>query len=389
MIDGAPPFGPAHGFGLYIHWPYCTKICPYCDFNVYAAKDRDNGALVQALRDDLARHRRFLPDHPALGSVYFGGGTPSLMQTADIAALVEDAARLFGLEADAEITLEANPNDVLAADLAGWVAAGVNRLSVGLQSLNDAALTFLGRDHDAASARKAQAAVARHFPNHTIDLIYARPGQSPDAWEAELTDALALGAPHLSLYELTIAEKTAFAQRAARGELIPMDDDAQADLYEQTDAIASAHGLPAYEVSNHARSPEYQSRHNLTYWRGGDWIGIGPGAHGRLSRGGHRIATHAARRPQDYVSAVNALPDIVEGEHLPSLDNARELIALGLRPAEGFDLARIEQVSGEPINAAVLETLTETGLIIRKISHVALTPEGRLLADRIAGELSP
>lgn len=388
MAAGALPAGPAYGFGLYVHWPYCTRICPYCDFNVYAAKDRDNGALVQALRDDLARHARWLPEHPELGSIYFGGGTPSLMAAADLATLLEDAEKLFGIETGAEITLEANPNDVLSADLEGWAAAGINRLSIGIQSLDEAALTFLGRDHDVSSAHEAVARAGQHFPNHSIDLIYARPGQSPAEWETELSEALALGAPHLSLYELTIAERTAFGKRAGRGELVPMPDDDQADLYELTQQVADAHGLPAYEVSNHARSADVQSRHNLTYWRGGDWIGLGPGAHGRLTIGGQRIATHAALKPADYQAAVSREIE-PEGETLSPIGNARELLALGLRPDEGFDAARIEALTGTPLLNDALETFVEQGLVLREATRIALTPEGRLLADRIAAELSP
>ncbi|WP_084398125.1 radical SAM family heme chaperone HemW [Henriciella aquimarina] len=387
-MSPALPFGSAYGFGLYVHWPYCTKICPYCDFNVYAAKDRDNSALVRALGDDLARHARVLEGHPKLGSIYFGGGTPSLMAPAEIAGLVRQADALFGLEPDAEITLEANPNDVLGADLAAWAGAGVNRLSIGLQSLDDDALGFLGRDHDAAGARRAVELAARHFPNHTIDLIYARPGQSPKAWETELSEALSLGAPHLSLYELTIAERTAFGKRAERGELQPMPDDDQADLYELTQAVAETHGLPAYEVSNHARSRETQSKHNLTYWRGGDWIGLGPGAHGRLSLEGQRVATLAPLKPGDYIAAVSKTAGLA-GEPLSPVDTARELLALGLRPGEGFDITRVETLTGAPPDLATLQAFIDEGFMHRTGERIALTPEGRLLADRIAAELSP
>ena len=389
MPGTAPPFGPEHGFGLYIHWPYCTKICPYCDFNVYAAKDRDNSALIQALHDDLARHARMLAGHPRLGSIYFGGGTPSLMQASDIGALVNRAEALFGLEDGAEVTLEANPNDVLVADLPAWRDAGVNRLSLGIQSLDDAALQFLGREHDIADARRSADLAGQHFPNFSVDLIYARPGQSKAEWTDELKAVLALGAPHLSLYELTIAERTAFGRRAERGDLIPMPDDDQADLYELTDRIAQDQGLPAYEVSNHARSADVQSRHNLTYWRGGDWIGIGPGAHGRLTVDGHRLATHAARRPQDYVSGINPLAESVEAETLSSLDTARELLALGLRPDEGFDLLRIQQAAGQPVDHETLAEFVSQGLVAQSGERTKLTPDGRLLADRIAAELSP
>lgn len=388
MAD-APPFGPAHGFGLYIHWPYCTRICPYCDFNVYAAKDRDNGPLNAALLADLGRHADLLVGHPALGSVYLGGGTPSLMAPTDIAALIETADRCFGLEEDVEITLEANPVDISRAALESWKAAGVTRLSLGIQSLEDEALTFLGRDHDAAMAKRSVAEALSVFDNLSIDLIYARPGQPQASWQTELTEALSLGAPHLSLYELTIEERTAFGQRAKRGELVPMDDDDQADLYELTQDISEAHGLPAYEVSNHAASKQYQSRHNLTYWRGGDWIGIGPGAHGRLTVDGVRIATHSAARPAHYQLTTQTPLDQSSLSALSPLDNARELLALGLRSDVGFDLERTALIIGSDTDAATLQSLIETGLIRQNGPTVSLTREGRLLADRIAAELSP
>lgn len=387
-MSPALPFGPDYGFGLYIHWPYCSKVCPYCDFNVYAAKDRDSAPLVNAILADLARHREALAGHPKLTSIYFGGGTPSLLSSAEIGGLIRAADDAFGVEADVEITLEANPNDVLKSDLQGWTAAGVNRLSIGLQSLKDEALRFLGRDHDAASARRAIELAAQHIPNHSIDLIYARPGQSEDAWAAELTDALALGAPHLSLYELTIEERTAFGKRAARGDLIPMPDDDQADLYELTQEICNAHGLPAYEVSNHAASKAHRSQHNLTYWRGGDWIGLGPGAHGRLTVEGRRLATLGPLRPDAYRTTISKTADL-GSEPLSPIDTARELLALGLRPSEGFDPARIETLTGTPLDKRILDDLVDTGLVHRPESRIALTPEGRLLADRIVAELSP
>ncbi|MCH2457393.1 MAG: radical SAM family heme chaperone HemW [Henriciella sp.] len=340
MAD-APPFGPTHGFGLYIHWPYCTRLCPYCDFNVYAAKDRDNAPLNAALLADLGRHADLLAGHPALGSVYLGGGTPSLMAPADIAALIETADQRFGLEADAEITLEANPVDISRQALGSWRAAGVTRLSLGIQSLDNEALNFLGRDHDAAKAQRSVAEALTVFDNLSIDLIYARPGQPQTSWKTELTDALTLGAPHLSLYELTIEERTAFGQRARRGELVPMDDDDQADLYELTQEVCEARGLPAYEVSNHAASKQYQSRHNMTYWRGGDWIGIGPGAHGRLTIDGARIATHAPARPADYQLSAQTPLERASFSGLSPLDNARELIALGLRAWNGLHRSQV------------------------------------------------
>lgn len=382
-------FGPEYGFGLYIHWPYCTRICPYCDFNVYAAKDRDNAPLNAALLADLERHRDLLPEHPALGSIYFGGGTPSLMSAAAIGKLIETANRAFGVETGAEITLEANPVDISPEALEGWNAVGVNRLSLGIQSLDDEALRFLGRDHDSAKARQSVAETLQVFDNMSIDLIYARPGQPSHSWKTELTDALNLGAPHLSLYELTIEERTAFGQRAKRGDIIPMPGDDQADLYELTQEVCDAKGLPAYEVSNHASSEAYMSRHNLTYWRGGDWIGIGPGAHGRLTVDGERVATHAALRPGDYQAEMDSAHTQSPGDTLSALQNARELIALGLRSHEGFDLERITALTEQPVNRAALTEFETAGLIRRNGELVTLTPEGRLLADRIAAELSP
>lgn len=387
MVD-ALPFGPANGFGLYVHWPYCTRICPYCDFNVYAAKDRETKPLSDALLTDLERHRQALPGHPELTSIYLGGGTPSLMAPGEIEDLIVRAGALFGLEADAEITLEANPVDVSSARLADWQSAGVNRLSLGIQSLDDEALGFLGRDHDAGTARRTTGLALSAFDNVSIDLIYARPGQSHESWEKELTEALALGAPHLSLYELTIEARTAFGKRAARGDLIPMPDDDQADLYELTQDICNTQGLPAYEVSNHAAGTRYRSRHNLTYWRGGDWMGIGPGAHGRLTVGGSRLATHAAPKPADYGAAVSRTAGL-DGETLTPIDNARELLALGLRSNEGVDLAGIDAVTGKTLDRSKLADLKETGLIRTNGQMVSLTASGRLLADRIAAELSP
>lgn len=396
-LPGMPLTGPAYGFGLYIHWPYCARICPYCDFNVYAAKDLDPEPLFEALIGDLHAHADFLQGAlPASGltSVFFGGGTPSLMNPAMMSALLGDAHARFGLAEGCEVTLEANPNDVLAADLADWRAAGIKRLSIGVQALDDAALAFLGRDHDAVAARRAVEQALNVFPSVSIDLIYARPGQALSDWQAELESALALGAHHLSLYELTIEARTAFGRRAARGDLVPMPEDAQAELYDLTQAITAAHGLDAYEISNHAASPEHRSVHNLTYWRGGDWIGVGPGAHGRLTVGGERLATEAYRRPQAYCDAVlgedgPARPGWAECETLYGTDTARETLAMGLRPAEGVDLSRIEALAETKLDRAKLNAFAEAGWLRLEQGRLALTATGRLLADRVAAELAP
>ncbi len=394
-MNAEPPaesaFGPAHGMGLYIHWPYCARICPYCDFNVFAAKDRDPAPLIEAISADMAGHARLPGSRPSpLTSVYFGGGTPSLLPPDAIWQWLGLAHQMFGLAERCEVTLEANPNDITTQTVAGWRDAGINRLSVGVQSLDDAALNFLGRDHDAATARQAVALALARFPSVSIDLIYARPGQPRDAWASELADALALGAPHLSLYELTIEEKTAFGARARRGEIVPLGEDDQAALYETTQAICEAAGLPAYEISNHAAGPDHRSVHNLTYWRGGDWIGLGPGAHGRLSVRGKRLATEAVRRPEAYIRRVEHKgTGWQEGPALTPLETARELLVMGLRSVDGIATRRIEGLTGAPLAAERLAQLGEAGLVVQANGRLALTPSGRLLADRIAAELAP
>lgn len=390
MTQVFAPFGPHFGFGLYVHWPYCTRICPYCDFNVYAAKDRVTEPLVAAIGDDIRAHRRKLPEHGALDTVYFGGGTPGLMTPAQIAAILEAAAGTFGIAEGAEITLEANPNDVLRADLAGLRSAGVTRLSVGVQSMRNAALAFLGRDHDADAGSEAVKRALKVFQSVSMDLIYARPGQSPANWEAELADALALGAPHLSLYELTFESATPFGKAAERGDIVPMADDAQADLYELTQQMTTRAGMPAYEVSNHAASPEHQSRHNLVYWRGGDWIGAGPGAHGRVTVAGNRYATEAERRPEAYIAGVQMLKEgWADAGKLPPLDIARELLAMGLRVSEGVDLRRVELVSGQKVARDKIEVFAEQGWVVLQGTELSLTESGRLLADALTAQLAP
>ena len=376
--------GPEYGFGLYIHWPYCARICPYCDFNVYAAKDRESDPLVQAIIDDIRTHRTALPGHPALDSVFFGGGTPSLLSANQMERILAAAEESFGLKANAEISLEANPNDVLRGALSEWALAGINRLSLGIQSLDDEALAFLGRNHTGQDARAAVDLTQKQFDNHSVDLIYARPGQTAEAWQQELTDTLSLGAPHLSLYELTIEERTAFGKRAARGDFIPMADDDQADLYDLTQEVCEAHGLPAYEVSNHARAEAYQSRHNHIYWANGDWIGVGPGAHGRLTIDGHRLATEAEKRPADYVEAQKP------GQNtLSQQDTATEFLAIALRPTRGLNLERFETLFGVPVDSNVVSNLSDQKLAEQDGDQLRLTQSGRLMADYIASLLVP
>lgn len=391
MTDEAlHPFGPHFGFGLYVHWPYCARICPYCDFNVYAAKDRDPSLLVDAICGDIRAHRQRMPDHGALDSVYLGGGTPSLLAPADLERILAAADEVFGLKPGAEVTLEANPNDVMRADLAGLKSAGVNRLSVGVQSLRDSALAFLGRDHDADGARASVARALRVFPSVSVDLIYARPDQQADDWQSELEDVLALGMPHLSLYELTIKEGTAFGLAVGRGQIQPMPDDDQADMFELTQDILEKAGLPAYEVSNHAMSPKHQSVHNMIYWQGGDWIGAGPGAHGRVTVGGHRYAYEAHRRPEVYMANVQTLGSgWGEAERLDRNAIAQELLAMGLRPATGIDIARVEAVAGQPVSREKIDVFVDQGWLTFDQGVLSLTPSGRLLADALTAQLAP
>lgn len=381
-VTSALAVGPDYGFGLYIHWPYCTRICPYCDFNVYAAKQRDTEPLITAMLEDIKRQSDALTAHPPLQSIFFGGGTPSLLSPGEMQRLIDAADKKLGLTPDCEITVEANPNDVVTADLRGWASAGINRVSLGIQSLDNAALSFLGRDHDSDTALRAVADVQKRFNNYSLDFIYALPDQSLGDWDAQLSQALALGAPHLSLYELTIEPATPFGKRAARGTLTPMPDEVQADMYELTQSLCTAAGVPAYEVSNHAATPQFEARHNHIYWASGDWLGIGPGAHGRLTRDSQRYSTEAPRRPQDYIA--NTTP---EQTRLSDRDTALEFVAMGLRPTQGIDRARYAELFGAPISETTLETLIDAELVKANSNQIRLTEKGRLLADYVSAHL--
>lgn len=374
------------GFGIYVHWPYCTAICPYCDFNVYRARGADNTPLIQAIAADMTAHAARFGAREAK-SIFFGGGTPSLLRGAEIAQLLDAASRAYTLASDCEITIEANPED--ASLFAEQAAAGVNRFSVGLQSLDDAALKALGRKHDAASAVRAVHAAAATGQRVSIDMIYAREGQSIEAWREELQRALALPIEHASLYQLTIEPETAFARRVERGQLTPPDDELAASMFEATQEITAAAGFPAYEISNHARNEAARAQHNLIYWRSGDWIGVGPGAHGRVTHNGHRIALEAQRRPGDYIDAVreNGI-GVIEQVPLTGEETADELLIMGLRTNEGIDLARFETLRGRPANPQALQWLVEQGLITQEATRVRLTLRGRVLTNKIAAEIA-
>lgn len=379
-------FDPERGFGVYVHWPYCARICPYCDFNVYAAKARDTAPLFDAILKDLDGWRG-RTDERQVSSIFLGGGTPSLMTGDQVSRLIAHVRGLWDLAPGAEITLEANPDDV--ARFAEFADAGVDRLSLGVQSLDDERLKFLGRTHSAGQALAALEAARGKFRSISIDMIYAVPGQSLDDWRGELSRALALGADHLSLYELSIEPGAAFFQAVKRKAWTPASDDEAAELYEATQEMTEASGLPAYEISNHARGPEHRSVHNGIYWKSGDWAGVGPGAHGRLSIGRERWAVEAAEKPGHYLHQIkaNGIGWAVV-DRLDAVGQARERVAMGLRVAEGFDAADIEAL-GQKLNAENIEMLVKLGFLTARDGRIALTAEGRLRADRIAAEIAP
>ena len=371
---------------LYVHWPFCVSKCPYCDFNSHVRASIDSDAWRAALLSDLA-HEAALNGGRRLSSIFFGGGTPSLMPPDIVGALIDAATRHWRPTGDIEITLEANPSSVEAARFADLAAAGVNRVSLGLQSLENEALHFLGRAHDVREGLAALEVAQSTFGRVNFDLIYARPDQSLADWESELARGLSFGTDHLSLYQLTIEPGTRFATLVAQGKLNPADPDHAADLYEQTQAMTAAAGITAYEISNHAR-PGQESRHNLTYWRYGDYVGVGPGAHGR--RDG--LATLRHRKPENWMSAVTRNGHGLQGEEpLDGRDRAREALLMGLRLAEGVDLDRIARLSGLPVDMLVdrhaVTRIAGHGMIRQDGQRLRIDPAGMLLLDAILPEI--
>ena len=384
-IDASPrPSLACRGdtLALYVHWPFCVSKCPYCDFNSHVRASVDQEQWRAALLTDLAFEAAAAPGR-RLGSIFFGGGTPSLMPPATVAAVLEAAERHWGFAPGIEITLEANPSSVEAARFADLAAAGVNRVSLGLQSLDDAALRFLGRAHDRSEGLAALTTAQRVFGRVSFDLIYALPGQTEAAWRAELGQALGFGTGHLSLYQLTIEPGTRFAALAAKGELEAYDPDAAAGLFELTRDMTGAAGLPAYEISNHARAGE-ESRHNLAYWRYQDYLGVGPGAHGR--RGG--AATQRHRKPENWLAGLARNGHgIVEETPLAPADQAVEALLMGLRLREGVERDRIAAIAGRPFDQVVDEgrvaELEAQGLLASEGNRLGVTPRGMLLLDAI------
>jgi putative oxygen-independent coproporphyrinogen III oxidase len=373
MVPSANKLDP--GFGVYVHWPFCLSKCPYCDFNSHVrAVPVDESRFVEAFRRELA-HRATLAPGRTVTSIFFGGGTPSLMKPGTVAAILEAIGSNWSVAPDAEITLEANPTSVEAERFAGYRAAGVNRVSLGVQALNDRDLKALGRMHSVAEAMTALEIAARHFSRFSYDLIYARPGQTPEDWRNELREGLSRAGGHLSLYQLTIEPDTIFERLYRAGKIAMPDEETGRALWDITQEESERAGMPAYEVSNHAR-PGEESRHNLVYWRYGEYAGVGPGAHGRLLTGRGRIAQATEKHPEMWSTIV--MTDghgIIEEELLNAEAQADEFLLMGMRLKEGIDPARYTALRGHPLDPARVASLREDGMI-------ELTPDGRIRVTR-------
>ena len=366
--------------GVYVHWPYCARICPYCDFNVYKNRDIDADAWVAALTRDLEVWAHQTTGRK-LSSLYFGGGTPSLAPLPIIESVIAECTRLWGFEDGAEITLEANPTDAEQSRFAELASAGVNRLSLGVQSLRNDALKFLGRNHDARAALSAIEAAQQAFSRITFDLIYARPEQTLEDWRVELSEALALGAQHLSLYQLTIEPGTAFAKAVDNDRWKPTDDDLCADMFDAAQEMTAAAGLPAYEISNHA-APGEESRHNLIYWNYGDYIGVGPGGHGRLTDGDTRIETVAPLAPKDYLAGAPFTKAA-----LTTREATLERLSMGLRLVQGIAFTASDSYFAEPDAQKKLKMLVADHLLEWDGGRLCATPAGRRILNRVLYEL--
>jgi putative oxygen-independent coproporphyrinogen III oxidase len=374
---------PLAEIGVYIHWPYCARICPYCDFNVVRERGRDaeKAALVEAIIADMAQYAR-LTGPRRLVSIFFGGGTPSLMTPDAIARVIEAARGLWTATADLEISLEANPTDAESARFADIAAAGVQRLSLGVQSLDDADLAFLGRNHDSSAASRAIDIATAAFPRVSVDLIYALPEQSVAAWRGRLERVIATGCEHISAYQLSIEPGAAFSRAVRRGALRPTSDDLAADLFDVTEDTLSGAGYDAYEVSNHARGNAARSRHNLIYWRGGDYVGVGPGAHGRLTLDGGRVATRAQARIGDYLESVRETGRGATSDRMSCRDVALERLVMGLRTDEGVACQDLRDLGISAVKLGDLAAFVMVG-----DGRLIATRRGRLLLDRVVAEL--
>jgi len=381
--DAAPQFG------VYVHWPFCLSKCPYCDFNSHVRHAAiDEARFVRAFAAEIAATAERAPGR-IVSTIFFGGGTPSLMQPATVGAILDTIARHWRVAADAEITLEANPTSVEAGRFRGYRTAGVNRVSLGVQALDDRALAELGRLHSAREALDAVGIARGVFERYSFDLIYARPQQTPADWATELKSALAEAGEHLSLYQLTIEADTPFAALHSTGKLKTPDDDTARALYDTTQEICAAHGLPAYEISNHAR-PGGECRHNLVYWRAHEYAGIGPGAHGRLDIGGARHATATEKRPEAWLARVESTGHgLVTDDVLTREEMADEFLLMGLRLAEGIDPARFAALAGRALDAVRIATLHENGLVeATAAGRLRVSMPGFPLLDAVVADLA-
>jgi oxygen-independent coproporphyrinogen-3 oxidase len=376
-------------FGVYVHWPFCLSKCPYCDFNSHVRHAAiDESRFVRAFSAEIAATAARVPGR-TVSTIFFGGGTPSLMQPQTTGAILEAIAQHWPMASDVEITLEANPSSVEATRFAGYRAAGVNRVSIGLQSLDDGALRALGRLHSAREGLDAIAVARSVFDRYSFDLIYARPGQTPDAWAVELRGALAEAGEHLSLYQLTIEQGTPFHLLHASGKLMTPDEDTARALYDVTQMVCADAGLPAYEVSNHSR-PGRECRHNLVYWRAHEYAGIGPGAHGRLEIEGSRYATATEKRPEEWLALVEARGHgLITDEALTREEAADEFLLMGLRLAEGVDPARYAALAGRPLDDCRINILREQGLVeMTHVGRLRVTMVGFPVLDAVVADLA-
>ncbi|MEX2129335.1 MAG: radical SAM family heme chaperone HemW [Xanthobacteraceae bacterium] len=380
---------PDSGFGVYVHWPFCLAKCPYCDFNSHVRHEPpDEARFARAIATELA-HAAARTGPREITSIFFGGGTPSLMKPETVSVILEAIARRWTPEADAEITLEANPTSVEAERFRGYRAAGVNRVSLGVQSLDDPSLTALGRMHSAAEALDAVAIARAAFPRVSFDLIYARPGQTPEQWREELARALAEDVEHHSLYQLTIEEGTPFAALQRAGKLKVPDADTARALWDVTQETCEAAGFSAYEISNHSR-PGAESRHNLVYWRSGEYVGVGPGAHGRIQTESGRIATATERHPERWLARVEAEGHgLVVDELLGAIERADEFLLMGLRLREGVERGQFRHLAGRDFDPERVASLTDEGLIEMTASgRLRVTPAGFPVLDAIVADLA-
>jgi putative oxygen-independent coproporphyrinogen III oxidase len=375
-------------FGVYVHWPFCAAKCPYCDFNSHVRERYDEGIWASAIAKELAAVAGLQGEQrPEVTSIFFGGGTPSLMGGSAVAKVLDAVAGLWTVSPDAEITLEANPNSVEQTRFRDYRAAGVNRVSIGVQALDDSALKGLGRLHGAEEAKASIRLAQTIFPRVSFDLIYARPDQTPKEWGKELKEALSFGTEHLSVYQLTIEPGTAYATLARQGRLHVPDEDSAAELYELTQEVTVSAGLPAYEVSNHAR-PGAESRHNLTYWRYGDYAGVGPGAHGRLTISERRLATQAERLPERWLVSVEEMGSSLVLTEIPPFEAAQENLLMHVRLSEGVNLSAYRARWGRAPAQARIAKLCELGLVTLEGDNLAVTPRGRLVLNSIIAELA-